>query len=406
MTDRRRPWLTDIVAGLAVYVFTSLPVLMGVSMATTLGVMRHSSAPPCFVDATCQFDGAHFASIIDDGYRYDRDNASTVAFFPGYPVVGGWVRSLGNWPARLATVVTANVSFALALILLSAYLRVRYPEDAGSTRLTILILIGLWPAGFFFRMGYSESLFLLTLALLLLGFTRRWPVWLLAFIAGAATGIRLVGIVASAAVVYHVVSDEERGSSRRRLLLAAALAPLTCWGILAFIGYQEVRFHTPVAFVDAQKHWAFYSPLPGEISSKAVRLAVAEPIWNMYVPGSSRHWMLFHATKNPLFGIMFWNPILFTLASVAVIIGLFRGWLTRPEAVIGVGLLLIPYVTRGDELCMGSQARFTTVVVPAFVVMGRLLGRSLAAITTLLLAVAAALLMLWSALFAAGWPMC
>jgi len=39
-------------------------------------------------------------------------------------------------------------------------------------------------------------------------------------------------------------------------------------------------------------------------------------------------------------------------------------------------------------------------------VMGRLLGRSLAAITTLLLAVAAALLMLWSALFAAGWPMC
>ena len=77
----------------------------------------------------------------------------------------------------------------------------------------------------------------------------------------------------------------------------------------------------------------------------------------------------------PFPGLGFWNPILFLVALVAVVVGWVRGWLTRPEAMVGIGLLLIPYVTRADEMSMGSHARFAAVVVPAYIVMARLLCR-------------------------------
>ena len=108
----------------------------------------------------------------------------------------------------------------------------------------------------------------------------------------------------------------------------------------------------------------------------------------------------------PLFGLAFWNPILFLLAAVAVIVGGRRGWLTRDEVVLGIGLLLVPYVTRADEMSMGSHARFAAVVVPAYIVLARLLGRLPPVATWIVYVILAALLMLWSALFAARWPLC
>jgi len=302
-------------------------------------------------------------------------------------------------------VTASNAALLGALILLAAYLRVRTPGDSR-LRLATLLLIGFWPVGFYFRIGYSESLFLLVLAVLLLGFWERWPAGLLAAIAGTLTGIRVVGIAASAAVLVRVLGDIARGSLARRIATAAVLALVSCWGLLAFMCYQQVRFGTPLAFADVQKNWVFHTPGPDDIPSKAARLGLLEPIWNVYVPGSSRFWGRFDENRIALLNLAFWNPTLFVLAVLAVLLGWRRGWLSGDESILGLGLLLIPYLTRADELSMGSHARFASVVIPAFVVLGRVISRLPIAAMVILYAGLAISLLLCSAHFAAHWPLC
>jgi len=404
--DARSHWPADVLTGVAVYAVTALPVVLGLTVATTPGVLVHTGPTPDYLTCCCYWDGGHYEEIVRNGYEFDANKGSNVAFFPGYPLTAAAVGRLTGCDAKIALVATANVALAAAFVFLSAYLRVRYPGDPPATRLTVLALVGLWPAGFFFRIAYSESLFLLALAVLLLGFARRWPAWVLALVAGAATGIRGVGVAASAAVVVHLLADSARGSPRRRVLTAAAVAPLACWGLLAFMGYQYERFGTPTAFSDTQRHWNLHKRAPDEPRDKWARLVLAEPVWNAYVPGSSRHWVRHDPHGVPAFAMAFWDPILFVLALAAVGVGWYRGWLTHAEAALGLGLLLVPYVTRADELSMGSHARFAAVVVPAYVVLGRALGRLPAFISWGVFATLGPVLALWTALFAAGWPMC
>lgn len=406
MNESRSSWLGDARLGMAVYLLTSLPVFAGVYIGAMTGLIEHRAPVVSYLHGFCHFDGGHFESVIHNGYEYDPGRGSNIAFFPGFPLAIEGVRGLTGWPTRLAMVVASNVALCCAFILLARYLRLRGPNEPSHLRLLTLVLIGLWPVGFFFRMGYSESLFLAFLALLLLGVAERWPAVVLAVIAGTLTGIRAVGVAASAAVIAHVLLDPTRGSLRGRVLTAALLAPLSCWGLLAFMGYQQVRFGTPLAFVVVQQHWAYHRPAADAIPTKAARLALAEPIWNTYVPGSTRHWVQYGESRLPFPGLGFWNPILFLVAVVAVVGGWLRGWLTFFEAALGVGLLLIPYVTRADEMSMGSHARFAAVVIPAYLVLARMLGRLPAAVVWIVFASLAVSLVLWSALFAAHWALC
>ena len=406
MTDGGRgSWRSDLLTGVATYAITAVPVLAGLALATTPGILPREGPIPGVLSCCCNYDGTHYWNIIDHGYWVSNDDQSPIAFFPGYPILAALVAWATGSGAKLALVATSNLALVAALALLSAYLRARYPDEPAATRIASVALVGFWPVGFYFRMAYSESLFLAMMVLLLLGLTRRWPVWVLALLAGAATGVRAVGVAASAAVMVHVLWDGSRGPLRARLALAAVLAPLTCWGLLAFVAFQYFAFGNPLAFAEAQRHWRHYTPAPGDLGPKWLRLALAEPIWNVYVPGSMRNWTLVDRHGNPALGLAFWNPIVFVLSAAAVAFGWLRGWLTHAEAALGAGLLLVPYLSRADEMSMVSQARFASVAVPAFVVFGRLLGRLPPAARWAAFALMAAAMALWTALFAAARPM-
>ena len=205
----RNTWPADVLTGLAVYAFTALPVLLGVIIATTPGVLVHNGPPPDFLHGCCHFDGTHFASVMDNGYSYDPANASTAAFFPGYPLAAEGVRSLTGCPTLLALVVTSNVAFVAALVLLSAYLRVRYQEEPLTSRLTVLRSSAFGPPGTSFAWGIRKPLPIHT-GVVLLG---------LAAVADRGSGvrgrqksgIRPVGVAATAAVTASF-------QSRRRIL--------------------------------------------------------------------------------------------------------------------------------------------------------------------------------------------
>ena len=89
-----------------------------------------------------------------------------------------------------------------------------------------------------------------------------------------------------------------------------------------------------------------------------------------------------------------------TAALVAV--GAWKRWLSTPEVLLSVGLLAIPYFTRAYEMCMESQGRFAAVVVPAYIVLGRLLAALPRPLAWLALAVSAVGLGFFASRYAAG----
>ncbi|HVL13339.1 MAG TPA: hypothetical protein VM529_12300 [Gemmata sp.] len=401
-----RKWPGDLLLAVGVYAVTSLPFLFGLALALTPGVMVHQDGrPPTFLQYSLIYDGAYFRDIADRGYWVHEDRQSGIAFFPGQAVAAWAVSRATGWETALSLVVVSNAAFVAALAFLAGYLRSRFPDLSLGGRATVLAAVGLYPAGLYFRIAYSESLFLACVALLLLGLARRWPVVVLALVAGAATGVRAVGVACTGAVLAHVLLDRERGPLRRRIAECAALGPLACWGLLAFMAHQWAEFGNPFAFADAQRHWGHdVRPFAG-ITSRWVRLLIAEPVWNAFTPGSQRYWGFIDYHGVPGIGQGFWNPVVLTAAVVFVAVGWGRGVLTRTEGLLGLALLLIPYLSRGHEMSLGSHARFVSVALPSFVVFGRLLARGPGVACGLAFAVMASLLTVWSAMFGAWWPL-
>jgi hypothetical protein len=399
-------WLSDLLLAVAVYAVSAVPFLFGLALAMTPHILEHDRpAPPTFLEYGLTFDGAYYRDIADRGYWVHEDRQSGIAFFPGQALAARYLSRATGLETALSLVVVSNVAFLAALAFLSAFLRSRYPDQTLARRAITLALIGLNPAGLYFRTAYSESLFLAVAALFMLGLARRWPILVVALVAGAATGVRAVGVACTAAVLLHVLFDRERGSFGRRVLTAAALAPIACWGLLAFMAYQWAEFNNPFAFAIAQKHWGNGITPFGDIISPAVRLAILEPVWNAYVPDSGRFWTFIDYHGIPGIGQGFWNPAVFMVALAAVGFGWWRGWLNRTEAMLGLGLILIPYVSRGHDMSMASQSRFISVALPAFVVFGQVVSRCPAAVSGALFAIMGSLLTVWAAMFGAWWPL-
>jgi hypothetical protein len=69
---------------------------------------------------------------------------------------------------------------------------------------------------------------------------------------------------------------------------AIVLLPLACWGLLAYMAYQQAAFGDPLAFVKTQGHWTMREP--ADLTERIVSLATFEPIRAVYDPSSRCYW--------------------------------------------------------------------------------------------------------------------
>ena len=261
--------------------------------------------------------------------------------------------------------------------------------------------MGLMPTSFFFRMAYSESMFVLAEILFLFAMARRAPLLLVSLAIGVTTAIRPVGVCNLLPLAWHVYTRSTSPvAALRRFLL---LLPISCWGILAFMAFQYRQFDQPFAFFHTQADWRIRPR--GYSGDKGWALLSWEPVWNVYVPGSPGYWRELGETGWPLFNLQFANPIYFIGTAGLIGIGCWKRWLTVEEVLASVPLLLVPYVSRSFEMCMASQGRFAAAVVPVYPVLGQMLARLPVALAVTLLAGAAALMTAYGALFAAGYPL-
>jgi len=381
---------------------TTIPVLLGLLFGadylrgpgTSTGSVPRDPLEACF-----RFDAIHYLDIVKDGYEYNPKERSLVAFFPAYPLLGWWVRMLLGVSPELAALLVANITLAGAFILFAAYLRTRWPNAGRELRILTLALFGLWPSGLFLRMPYAESLFVLGTLAVLYGMVRRWPLLVLAVLAGGITATRPVGVAVAATVLWHAWVHLPYSPVRRAVIIAW-LSPIAVWGLVAYMSYQAIAFGAPLGFAQTQEHWTMSAPPDKTWAAKFESLATLEPIWSVFDPGSPRYWGK-HGDKEAIFGIFFWNPILFVVAFVLTVIGRWNGWLNGSEFILGIGLLAIPYLTRSYEMSMASHARFGMVVLVQYPVLARLLSNR-PYLTGVIVITCTVVLFAWMSLYAAG----
>jgi hypothetical protein len=353
-----------------------------------------------YLGALCRFDGNWYLGIATEGYAYDPSKPSSVAFFPAYPLAARAVAGLSGCRPEVATLFVAHAFLAATFVLLHAYVRVR----AAAGRPTpppglVLLAFALFPTTFFFRLGYTESMFAFWCVLVLLGSERGCHPFWLALIAGAATATRAPGAALGLVALANLL---RRAPTHGRFIRDALIyGPVCGWGLIAYVLYQWHALGDPLAFMRTQVYWNSHPrQTPGDA---VVSLLTFEPVWDTYYPGSARWWQGHDAFNHTPFSLQAANPIYFVLSCAAVAWGWWKRRLTPAELWLAIGLLLIPYLTRAYPNSMGSFGRFCAVVMPVYLVFGDWLRRLSSGWVGLIAALLALWLVGYSALFGAAW---
>jgi len=381
-----------------------------------------------FLESLARIDGQNYKLVADEGYSYLPGVGSSVAFFPAYPLAARWLARVTGIATVPAQLIVSNAFGLAAFVLAAAFLRrrvvgLRRPwsdsATADTTRRTgggglagggertlssassyALLAMGLLPTTFFFRVAYTESMFLCLAILALYAIACDWPVLSVALVAGLATAVRPVGVALLVPLCWYVwKQSRSRSQAVRRL---AYIVPLGCWGLLAYVGFQYWKFHQPFAFALTQ---TYHRMRPMATSTeKWLSLLSWEPIRDTYDRSSPGYWQALNPAPSRLFSLEFANPIYFVGTAALIALGAWRRWLTSYEFLLAVPLLAIPYFTRAYEMRMLSQARFAAVVFPVYIVLGHLLARLPLVVAGALLALSGLMMGIYSALFAAGYP--
>lgn len=393
-------WRRDVAVGVQAYAGSAAIVLLGLLFGGELVRIRGESPalpPPATSELLFRYDAVHYRDIATAGYAYDPATASNVAFFPLYPFLSRWLATGAGLPVEPVMTGLSQFATLTAFILLHHWMRLKgcRPGQCAAG----VLAFALYPPGVFLRLPYSESLFACATLAALIGITTS-RTWLAAIAAGVASATRPVGVVVSLAVVWWLGSNSFR-TRRPSLVAGAGLAVLSTAGLLAYAAYLGWSFGSVSAFAQTQVHWRSHADAGG--AEKLLALLTGEPIWNTYVPESARYWRSRELHPIALLSLPFMNPVYWLLMFGLIGFGAARRWLSVPEALLGLGLALLPYVTKGFDNSMLSFARFSAVVMPGFLVLGRLVAAGPAPAGGLLAAASGALLALTAALFAAGY---
>jgi hypothetical protein len=195
--------------------------------------------------ALAHWDANWYADISENGYFYQPNVQSSVAFFPLFPLlIKGITFISGNkWVSAELLSLSAGI---LAMFLFFQWAKKRFPEQAHWA----LFTFALYPfAIYFYGVVYSDGLFLsLVIGSFLALEHRRY--FLCALIGIAATACRPL---APALILGLLARSFEMRRSDKESLRAIDFVPaLSGFGLLAYMSFLYFRFNDPLAFMHVQ----------------------------------------------------------------------------------------------------------------------------------------------------------
>jgi hypothetical protein len=202
-------------------------------------------------EVLARWDGGWYLAVVQRGYPEAvaggvGDQAqSTLAFFPGYPLLIHAGSSLtGLSPALVGVLIStlAGAATSVALWLLAE----RIADTKTADRAVVLFCF--FPSAFVLSMVYAEAVLLLLVATCLLALVLER--WLIAGVAAGLAGfVRPNGLVLTLCCGWAAVQAIRYRRSWRPVI-APLLAPT---GTLAFFGWLQVHTGDWLAYVHTQK---------------------------------------------------------------------------------------------------------------------------------------------------------
>lgn len=247
---RASAWLVAIlrialgVAGLLTVLLDPRPLLRDVAAWTTLEVL--DGRPWTLLFSIWQrWDALWYQEIATEGYRAGNN---TAAFFPLFPLLSrvASVPFLGN--VVLGELAVTTVACIAAFVFLY---RLAIIDIGRRSAILTVLLVALFPVGFFLLAPYSEALFLAT-TLASFWFARGGHPWL-AGIAGAAAGLtRLQGGLLLLPLGYLAWRSLRAGTLTPRNAPAWVLPAV---GVFLALAYPRVVVGETGSPFDLQQAW-------------------------------------------------------------------------------------------------------------------------------------------------------
>jgi Mannosyltransferase (PIG-V) len=226
-------------------------------------------------------DGGWYLAIVERGYPkavptgLGGQAQSTLAFFPGYPLLIQAGSSLTGLPPALVGVAVSTLAGAAATVVL--WLLAERVADARTANRAVMLFC-FFPPAFVLSMVYSEALFFLLVGVCLLALVRER--WLTAGVAAGLAGlVRPTGLVLALCCVWAAVAG-----IRRRRSWSPAIAPLLApTGTLAFFAYLRLRTGDWLAYIHATSRGWDQGFDFGVSTLRSLQLVVADRQFGLYI---------------------------------------------------------------------------------------------------------------------------
>ncbi len=193
-----------------------------------------------------RWDALWYQQIATNGYTAGN---RTVHFEPLYPLLSHIVALPLGGHVVVAELLVSSVAFVIAMVLL--YRLIRLDASPATARLTI-VLMALFPFGFFLVAPYAESVYL-TFTLAAVWFSRKGNFWL-AGLAGFGAGLaRWLGVFIACALAIEYL--QQRRAEKRSLDVGLLAAGLPVLGILTMMAYSRFIVGDQRSLFQSNQYW-------------------------------------------------------------------------------------------------------------------------------------------------------
>ncbi len=296
------------------------------------------------VRALIRWDSGWYGDIAENGYRFEPNQQSPVAYFPLYPgamhllsVVG-----LNRWLAGIFISLLAGLT---AVTLFQRWAARLKPQNANAA---FLMLIAYPISIYLFGIVYSDALYLLCAVSAFVMLERDKPIAAAIF---GALGTACRPIAPALVLGLLVRSLERRISAKEKLRVVDFVPALAGLGLLAYMSYLQWRFDDALAFAHVQG-------APGWDQ---------QPGWRTWF---KLEWFrVMFPRVAPLVAIRLGGHALLTLIALALVPATFKrlGWGYGVYCALAVGL---PAISTKDFMGLG---RYLIAAFPLFLTAASLL---------------------------------
>jgi Gpi18-like mannosyltransferase len=293
------------------------------------------------IDASLRWDAGWYIDIARDGYEWTGAGEESVAFFPLFPMLlKAGLLVIPDSLLYLFAVLLNHAIFFVALIPVWLYAS-RFGGRQVAQR--TLLLLCLFPTGFFFNAVYTESLFLLVSAITLLALHRSH--FVLAGTVGFLTSLtRPTGVLLG--LPFLIQLWRQRSDDWKESLIRGWPIVLVPAGLVAYMAYLWIAFGRPLGFLEVQEAWGHVQMLPTTAIIESFRyLAETETRDVFYVMGAV-------------------NTFLTVWALVMAFVIIRSDSLGSSFALAAV---LMPLAAGVESMPVVSMARYVLVLFPLFI---------------------------------------